>query len=405
MTESILFVDDEINILESLKRNLRRSFVIDTALGGAAGLEAVRRRGPFAVVVSDMRMPGMDGTAFLSQVRTLSPDTVRLLLTGQADLRDAIAVVNEGQIFRFLTKPCAPETLTLALHDALKQYRLQRAERELLDNTLKGSIKLLVDILSLANPNLFSRAMRIRKLAAEVGKRLGLTNLWEVEMAAMFSQIGCVSLPNELLERKFSGTPLSGEDAELFSRHPQHGRELLCNIPRLEAVAEAVAFQNKHFDGSGLPVNALSGESLPISARILKALLDFDQLAQEGRDERDALREMSQRNGWYDPQVLAALTAVIAHAESGYVIKHISAVEITQGMIPAEGIYHRNGALLVPARQEISKVIELKLQNYARAQQVREPIAILLRLTADKSKHPRETLESEHEHKHLVRAE
>ena len=108
MTDTILCVDDDANLLEGLKRQLRKQFTLETALSGEAGLVVVKEDGPFAVVVSDMRMPGMNGARFLAQVRAMAPDTVRILLTGQTDIQDAIVAVNEGHIFRFLTKPCPP---------------------------------------------------------------------------------------------------------------------------------------------------------------------------------------------------------------------------------------------------------------------------------------------------------
>ncbi|HFE65571.1 MAG TPA: response regulator, partial [Caldithrix sp.] len=209
MSEKILFVDDDANILHSFKRNLRKRFQIDTALGGEDGLRILAERGPFAVVISDMRMPGMDGTKFLSQVFETSPDTVRILLTGQADMNDAIAVVNEGQIFRFLTKPCPTEKLVPAIEQGLRQYRLITAEKELLSKTLKGTIKLLIDILSVVNPDAFSRAKRIHKTARKIAARLKFKDQWQLDIACMLSQVGCVTVPGEILQKKFRGEKLS----------------------------------------------------------------------------------------------------------------------------------------------------------------------------------------------------
>ena len=163
----VLCVDDEPNVLAGLRRCLRGHFAVTTAVGGAAGLDALRAEGRFAVVVSDLRMPGMDGVAFLSQVRALAPDTVRVLLTGQADLEAAIASVNEGHIFRFLMKPCAPTQLLAAVDAAAEQHRLLTAERELLEQTLHGSIKALTEALALANPTSFGRATRLKQLVGE----------------------------------------------------------------------------------------------------------------------------------------------------------------------------------------------------------------------------------------------
>ena len=143
MSEKILFVDDDANLLASAERNLRRRFQLETALGAEAALAKMAERGPYAVICSDRQMTGMDGIQFLSIVKQRAPDTVRLMLTGNADLESAIRVVNEGGIFTFLTKPCPQETLSAALDNALAQYRLIQSEKELLNKTLSGSIKLL----------------------------------------------------------------------------------------------------------------------------------------------------------------------------------------------------------------------------------------------------------------------
>ena len=165
MPEKILCVDDEPNILNAYKRALRGTFLIETAAGGAEGLAILKGPDPFAVVVSDMRMPGMDGVEFLREVKQIVPDTVRIMLTGNSDQQTAIDAVNRGSIFRFLTKPCSPEDLSQAIDAAIQQYRLVMAEKELPEKTLTGCVKTLTDILSLVNPTAFSRAGRPRRSA------------------------------------------------------------------------------------------------------------------------------------------------------------------------------------------------------------------------------------------------
>src|ERR1700686_4919224 len=162
MAEKILFVDDEPAALEGYRRLLHRSFDVDTAVGAAEGLEKIAESGPYAVVVSDMRMPEMDGAAFLAMVREVAPDTVRLAITGYADLETAGRAINEGSIFRFLTKPCEKSTLVAALTAAQEQHRLITAEKELLEKTLSGSIHVLTGMLSLVNPAAASRVPGIR---------------------------------------------------------------------------------------------------------------------------------------------------------------------------------------------------------------------------------------------------
>jgi DNA-binding NarL/FixJ family response regulator len=131
MAKKILFVDDEPLVLDGIKRMLHNEFEISTAMGGENGLTAIRENGPYAIVISDMRMPGMNGAEFLSQVRQNSPETVRMLLTGYTDINAAIEAVNEGHIFRYLTKPCEKNTLVGAINLGLTQYRAITAEKKL----------------------------------------------------------------------------------------------------------------------------------------------------------------------------------------------------------------------------------------------------------------------------------
>lgn len=210
MPEKILMVDDEDAVLVGYQRMFRNEFQIDTAPGGAAALAALEATGPYAVVVSDMRMPEMDGAKFLTKVKVLAPDTIRIMLTGDADVRSAVTAVNEGSIFRFLTKPCNKDTLAKALTAGLMQYRLLTAEKDLLENTLQGSIQVLTEVLSLVNPAAFGRALRVRRYIHQVATRMTLASPWRFEVAAMMSQLGCVTLHPETIEAVYAGRPLPG---------------------------------------------------------------------------------------------------------------------------------------------------------------------------------------------------
>jgi DNA-binding NtrC family response regulator len=138
MGANVLFVDDEAAVLSGYARTLHHEFQVDTALGGELGLKALAQNGPYAVVISDMRMPGMSGAEFLAGARRAAPETVRMLLTGNADLMTAIEAVNEGNIFRFLTKPCPKDVLVAAIEAGVEQHRLIRMEKDLLEQTLMG---------------------------------------------------------------------------------------------------------------------------------------------------------------------------------------------------------------------------------------------------------------------------
>ncbi|MHC4294332.1 MAG: HD domain-containing phosphohydrolase, partial [Planctomycetota bacterium] len=247
MSEKVLYVDDDPNILAAYKRILRNQFHVETALGGAEGLELITTKGPFAVIIADMRMPGMNGVELLTKVEQIAPDTVRMMLTGNADLQTSMDAVNEGHIFRFLTKPCPKETLVKSVTAAVEQYRLIVAERQLLEETLNGSITVMTDVLSLVNPTAFGRAARIRRYVKHIARQLGLHDTWKFEVAAMLSQIGCITLPPETLEKIFAGQELSGEEESMFASHPDVGGRLIVHIPRLEPIAHMIARQQEPF--------------------------------------------------------------------------------------------------------------------------------------------------------------
>ena len=168
MKPRVLFVDDDPDILNGFKRQLHTRFDVDIALGGEEGLSAVGSRGPYAVIVADMGMPDMDGIQFLGQVKKSAPETVRIMLTGHSDAQTAIDAVNQGNIFRFLTKPCMHYVLVDILNAGVEQYHLVMAEKELLEKTLKGSLKVLTGVLSVVNPSAFGRASRVQRVVRDL---------------------------------------------------------------------------------------------------------------------------------------------------------------------------------------------------------------------------------------------
>jgi response regulator RpfG family c-di-GMP phosphodiesterase len=362
MKEKILCVDDELNILEGYQRALRKEFHIDVAIGGEQGLEAIANRGPYAVIVSDMRMPGMDGIQFLSLVKKLAPNSVRMMLTGNADQQTAIEAVNEGNIFRFLTKPCSPEMLGKALSAGIMQYRLIMAEKELLEKTLSSSIHVLTDILSLVNPTAFGRATRVRRIVKDLVEYMGIDDAWQVDIAAMLSQIGCVTIPEATMSKVFSGTQLSVDEFKILQSHPQVGHDLLSMIPRMEPVAEIIAYQEKRFNGTGLPADDLQGEDIPVGARVLKLALDFDKLLQANLSEVEAFEELERRTGWYDPTAIEALRQTRTK-QGDYELTYITLDELAPGMVMAENLLSSRGLLLIAQGQEVTRSVCLKLQN------------------------------------------
>jgi response regulator RpfG family c-di-GMP phosphodiesterase len=291
--ERVLFVDDDPSLLSGISRQLHGKFQVVTAEGGLEGLRKVEQEGPFAVVVADMRMPDMNGIQLLQKIQSIAPHTVRIMLTGNADLGTAMHAVNEGNIFRFLEKPCHKDTLEWALQSGLELYRHKTAENELLEKTLYGSVQVLVDILSLTNPMAFSRASRLKTYCGQIAKLLGVGNVWRFELAALLSQIGCVSIPSDTLAKVFSGDELTEDEKKMYNSHPALGSQLLARIPRLGAVTAAVSGQLKAFKEfpQTEPADELPADQGILGAQILRVAIDFDTLICRGNDSSQAIGE------------------------------------------------------------------------------------------------------------------
>jgi response regulator RpfG family c-di-GMP phosphodiesterase len=375
--DKILLVDDDPNVLSGYVRQLRKSFNIETALGGAQALELMNTQGAFAVVVSDLKMPGMSGIELLGRVKEASPETVRLMLTGFADVDNAIAAVNEGNIFRFLTKPCPIETLARALVDGIKQHRLVTAERELLEKTLAGSVKVLTDILALLNPPAWGRASRIQRLAADLGRKLRFDDLWSLETAALLSQLGMVLLPPETLEKILKGKELTGEERQVFDMHPFVAADLLKDIPRLESVAQMVAYQEQRFDGSGVSQETRTGDDIPLGARILKVALDYDLLVLRNMAPAKAFPVLSHRDGHYDPLVMAALKELLFAAPAPAAREmNVGVRELIESMIFVQDVTTKEGAVVVPKGYRVTRLVVKLLQNFEKTVGLRLPLQV-----------------------------
>jgi response regulator RpfG family c-di-GMP phosphodiesterase len=372
---ALLCVDDEPLVLEGLTLHLRRAYTLTTATSGAAGLEALRDKGPFAIVMSDMRMPGMSGAEFLAKVRELYPETVRVLLTGQSDLPSAISAVNDGQIFRFLTKPCPPDVLLSALGAAFKQHELITSERVLLEQTLHGSIKTLTDVLSLASPTAFGRANRAKEFMSLLLAELKRPSDWICDVAAMLSQIGTVTIPAETLDRLYDGSQLTPEETAMTSRLPAVAVQLLGSIPRLEGVREILTHMDDHYEPSK-PGQTKRGDAIPWGARALKIILDYLMLETRVGSGAQALEAMRGRKGWYDPALLQPFGEIAGRIASNVEIRSLPARDLRQGMILRENLFTKNGMLLVTKGNEVTPSLLERIANFSRKMGVREPISV-----------------------------
>lgn len=382
MNTKVLFVDDDVNLLEAVQRGMRKQFSIDTAVGGADGLQKIANSGPYAVVVADMQMPGMNGLEFLRNVQTAAPDAVRMMLTGNADQKTAMDAVNDGRVFRFLTKPCPPPTLAPALDSALEQFRLLTAEKELLENTLGGAVKVLTEILSLFDPATFERSQKLKEYLSDFVRSSNTSVSWDLKLAALLSQIGRVTIPPAVLEKLRSGETLNGPEKDIVNRVPEFGARLIENIPRLGPVANIVRYQQKHFDGSGFPVDSFSGDEIPIGARIIHVLSDLLELEDQSLSRPAAFQKMQERNGRYDPKVLnsvscwcdVSLSAVIGEVQGPPQTLEIE--ELRVGYVLAQDLRTTEGVLVLGINAKLTEMLLTKLQNFRTVNTIKNTLLV-----------------------------
>ncbi|MCU7917843.1 MAG: response regulator [Candidatus Thiodiazotropha sp. (ex Dulcina madagascariensis)] len=357
--EKVLMVDDDRNLLDSFRRQFRKRLTLETATSGADGVQAVRDGGPFAVVVSDMQMPNMNGVEFLSQVRTISPNTVRIMLTGNANLDVAIDAVNDGNIFRFMNKPVETEQFYQTISDGILQYRLITSEKLLLNKTLKGAVDLLADILSMVNPTAFSQSSRIKRHVRTMVNSLSLEDGWHYDLAAMLCQLGYISLPEELIQKIADDTELTHQEHELFNTHPGMSARLLKHIPRLEIVAAMVERQNNNVGKIEFQGKLSSDDKAILGGQILRVAIAYDQLVNRGMEEGEAIKQLRAAPEKYDPILVETLSLGSQHRKVEILTLPIDQLE--PGFILDQPIRSQGGALLVAKGQTLSQAVLLRL--------------------------------------------
>jgi CheY-like chemotaxis protein len=373
----VLCVDDERSVLDGLSLHLRRRYTVLTAESGPSALELLKLEPAVAVIVSDMRMPGMDGATFLYESRRVVPDATRLLLTGQTGTELAVKAVNEGQIFRFLTKPCPPATLLAAVEGAVEQHRLVTSEKLLLEQTLHGSIKALTDVLALTNPVSFGRATRIKALVSELTKTFNIPNSWEIEVAAMLSQLWTITLPPEAVEKLYFGQPLSFEEEKMVARAPQLADQLLRNIPRLEGVSDILAAQSRSRSARAALEGDPAAARLDLISQILRAATDFDGLDTQGNSTAVAIDTMRGRATRYAPEVLEALARIRGGQGPRVGVREVFLSVLCAGMVFVDDVRSRTGTLLVARGYEVTPSFLERVRNLPPGT-VKEPLRVTL---------------------------
>ena len=381
MSSQVLLVDDEQNVLSALRRGLRGRFELETAEGGPAALEMIRERGPYAVVVTDMRMPEVDGLDVLSSVRKSHPDTMRVMLTGNADQKTAIDAVNQGAIFRFLNKPCPAEVLGNTIEEAMRQHQVQALERTLLTRTLTGTIALVTEVLSVVNPTAYGRSSRLRQLAHQVCDRLEVEDAWQIEVAAMLSQVGCVAVPESLLSKQLSGAELTRAEQQTLQSQASLGSKLVAKIPRLEIVAKMISMAGGKQYNSSLSADEAEETSshdrvkIREGAQIIGMLNDFDMYCQQLSMSQSIskLRE----EGQYEKEFVSTLSDIVLGGMKQLIVQ---VKELREGMVLDEHVLTLSGDILIAKGHELTPSLIQRVRTFeSNAAGVRQPIKVTCR--------------------------
>lgn len=391
MSKKVLVVDDDANLLAGIRRQLRRVYDLTTVQGGEEALALLDTKETFAVLVCDMRMPGVDGLDVLRAFKQRSPDTVRMMLTGNADQQTAIDAINEGAIFRFFTKPCSTELLCAGIDGALEQHRLITAERELLEKTLSGSIRVLSGVLSVHDPYSFGRAQKMRNWVRMIVRALNLKSRWQLEVATMLAPLGMISVPPEMMAKVQARKELTAAETYILDQTPGAARELIIHIPRLATVADVVYLQNKHFDGTGYPFDdKRSGEDIPLDARILHILIELTKLCSGPVPTVAALDQLADRPNHFDGRIVQAIRTALTQKgnqalsdqpqdELGQPVKYVRVVidDLEAGDHLRSDLRMANGHLVLGKGLQLSAAQVSRIRNLGKLHKMLEPVEVM----------------------------
>lgn len=359
MNNKILCVDDEEAILRGFKLNLNNKFELHFASDGIEGLELFKREGGFAAVLSDMRMPRMSGAEMLHEIKKIDSEVVTVLLTGHTDFESAMAAVNDGNVFRMLSKPCPPDVLRKVLKDAIEQYDLITSKRILLDQTLRGAVDALSQSLAITQPLFFGRAQRVRRMANGLAEAVQLVESWRVGVAAIFSQLAYLSIPNHLSESVYYRKDLKPELKAMLKDLPEETLKIIDLIPGLTDIREIlqrIDIQPKFEvdDGSGIRT----------AASILRVALDYDYYQEQGHADALIIQTLISRADTYDQKITEALSQFIDADSNSYSLEEIDTKDLAEGMRLNQDLLLEDSMLIASSGADIDRSLLKIVRNY-----------------------------------------
>jgi response regulator RpfG family c-di-GMP phosphodiesterase len=357
----ILCVDDEAPFLQALAEVFQGDFEVHVASNGQQALQKLREVRDLAVVVSDMHMPGMDGATFLHETMKRCPDAARILLTGSAGVDAAKLGVNKAQIFRFLTKPCSVNELRSAVEAGVAHHGLHSTERVVLRETLLGCIRALMSVLAITSPAAFGRANGIKRVALELAARMGFPEFWQLEAAALLSQLGYLTLPPDVADKVYEGRDLTPREQAYVSAAPEIAGKLFEHIPRLEHVLQIIS-------GTALSdkqLAALDEGPIGIAARVLAVAIECDALSSQGRSNDEIVRAIEARSHRYGGKIVRQLAGMLGTSADIDTTQDLELRHVVPGMIINQDVRNAHGILLVPKGFEVTPGFLERMSNFA----------------------------------------
>lgn len=376
MKHRILIVDDDVRLLAGMRRNFARKYHLLTAEGPFEGLDILRNDRDITVIVSDQMMPGMTGVNFLLHAREIARDAVRVMLTGCADQQTAIDAIHAGNIFRFMTKPISHDIFCDVIDSAIAQYHVNMNERLLLETTVNSCITLLMDILAMTNAIAFQRAMHLKTLMYRVACKIALPDPWQYELIAMLSQLGSITVPENVLLKHFHGEVLTSAEIEMVHNIPHASGDLMAMVPRLAYLAAAV--KNKQSPASrweGLPASDRNDVRI-IGGELLRVVDHFDLCQARGLSAEASLAMLRSMPTNFRADLVEALTDVVAVDQADPVQATVAISDIGDGMLLAENICAHDGRFLFPKGLVVTEVLRRTLINHCLNGDICETVAV-----------------------------
>ena len=351
----VLFVDDDPNILKAIKRNLYGKYNVCVADSVHDAVELLEKN-LFPVVFSDMKMPQMSGADFLIMVKEKNPDSVRVLLTGESDLADAIKAINESDIYKILLKPCSPESICTTINSALKLYHANKLEEILMDKSLKGFVLIVLDLLKTISPEVFKRSTDITKIFKSPRTKFELKEPWSFEVTCLLMYLGSIHL------RIYNFDQIYG--TENMVKVIRKSASLLVQVPKFEAVYNNLNDLADYYSKSTV-INKLDSDS-----KILKLIVDYHSLVKDS-NVKQKLRLM------YSKEIIAQLPSLFGKKAQEKAARELKAGEIKAGMVTADDILSKSGSIILFKGETITEQHVSTLMIFSEKEYLIEPLKIV----------------------------